>query len=287
MVILHHLNNFTGRFNKGDVVMKRFLKWLAYGLLVLVILAVAFLGGPAGYEWATGLSATQFTNRTFPAGDGTTLHGYLAEPAGAGPHPAVLLIHEWWGLNEDITKIADALAAEGYVVLAADSYRGQTTNEVSRALYFVTNIPAEQINADLDSALAYLRGLPNVDPGRVATMGFCFGGRQSFGLGTRHPDLAAVVDYYGGGVTVNTTADLGQLNAPFLGIFGETDSSIPLEEIDRLQKILTEKGLTHQITIYPGVGHAFLNSENLADPSHPAGQAWQQTVRFLATHLAE
>ena len=265
--------------------MKRFAKWLLWGVLGLVLIGILALGGPALYEAATGVTATEFTNRTFPAADGATLHGYLAEPEGAGPYPAVLLIHEWWGLNEDITRIADALAAEGYVVLAADAYRGETTNQVSRALYLTTNTPASQIESDLDSGLAYLRGLPNVDGARVATMGFCFGGRQSFGLGTRHGDLAAVVDYYGGGVVVESAADLGQLNSPFLGIFGETDSSIPLSDVEKLEAAVQERGLPNEFTVYPGVGHAFLDSENLADLNHPAGQAWQQTLQFLATYL--
>lgn len=265
--------------------MKRILKWLGWGILSLIVIALLALGGPALYEVATGLSATQFTNRTFPAADGTTLHGYVAEPAGEGPHPAVLLIHEWWGMTEDITRVADALAAEGYVVLAADAYRGETTNQISRALYLATNTPASQIDGDLDDALAYLRSLPNVDPTRVATMGFCFGGRESFGLGTRHGDLAAVVDYYGGGVEVTSTADLGQLNSPFLGIFGADDTSIPQANIDQLQAAVAEKGIPHEFTVYPGVGHAFLNSENLSDPNHPAGQAWQQTLAFFNQHM--
>ena len=265
--------------------MKRWLKWLFTAVGGLFLIALLALGGPVLYERVTGLSATQFTNRTFPAADGTTLHGYLAEPAEGGSHGAVLLIHEWWGLNEDITHIAEALAAEGYVVLAPDSYRGQTTNQVGRALYLVTQTPASQIESDLDDALAYLRSLPNVDPARVAVMGFCFGGRQSFYLGTRHGDLAAVVDYYGSGVVANTDADLGQLNSPFLGIFGETDSSIPLAEVAQLEAAVAARNLPHEFTIYPGVGHAFLDSENLHDLTHPAGQAWQQTLRFLERYV--
>ncbi|MCA9982352.1 MAG: dienelactone hydrolase family protein [Anaerolineales bacterium] len=265
--------------------MKKALKWTGIILLVVIGGGLALLLGSMAYESVAGPQATDFTNVTYEAADGATLHGYLAEPAGEGPFPAVVLIHEWWGLNEDITKIADELASEGYVVLAPDAYRGQTTDQVQRALYFVSTIPGEQIESDLDQAWAYVRGLPNVDGERTAAMGFCFGGRQAFGLGARNGEITAVVDYYGGGVEVNSPADLGQIDGPFLGIFGAEDASIPLSEVEALENALIEAGLTHQIIVYPGVGHAFLDSENLSDTSQAAGQAWQVTLDFLNTHL--
>lgn len=265
--------------------MKRTLKWIGWGALIIIVLAILLLGGPAAVEVISGLNSDGNANVTYQAADGTTLQGYLAEPAGEGPHPAVLLIHEWWGLNEDITEIADQLAAEGYVVLAPDALRGQLTDQVARAIYINSNTAQAQIDSDLDDALAYLMGLPTVDADRVATWGFCFGGRNSFYLGTRHPDLAAVVDFYGGGVEVNSVNDLGELTGPFLGIFGSDDSSIPLENIERLEAALNEAGIEHTITIYPNVGHAFLNSENLDNLDEPAGQAWEQTLAFLDTHL--
>ncbi len=265
--------------------MKKIIKWTGIVLLVVLIGGLTLLLGPVLYELVAGPKATDFTNVTYPATDGTTLHGYLAEPAGEGPFPAVVLIHEWWGIGEDITLIADELASEGYVVLAPDAYRGQTTSQVPRAIYLASQTPAEQIDGDLDDALAYVRGLPQVQAENTAVMGFCFGGREAFGLGTRHGDLAAIVDYYGGGVEVRTPADLGAMRGAFLGIFGEEDSSIPLAEVDALEAALQEAGLTHEIIVYPGVGHAFLNSENLSDPTHPAGQAWAMTLAFLSQHL--
>jgi carboxymethylenebutenolidase len=261
--------------------MKKGLLWLAVGVGVLLLAGLLWLGGGVAYELVAGPQVADFTNVTYPAEDGTLLQGYLAQPEGEGQFPAVLLIHEWWGLNEDITKIAETLAQEGYVVLAPDSYRGQTTTQVARALYLATQTPAQQIDGDLDAGLAYLRGLPQVDGGNTAVFGFCFGGREAFGLGTRHGDITAVVDYYGGGVEVSSPADLGQMQAAFLGIFGEEDTSIPLENISALESALVAAGLPHQIIIYPGVGHAFLDSENLSDLDHPAGQAWQVTLTFL------
>ncbi len=266
-------------------VMRQVLKWAGRALLLGFVVGLVLVLGPLLYELAAGPKVTDFTNVSYVAADGTTLQGYLAQPAGEGPFPAVVLIHEWWGLGEDITLIADALAGEGYVVLAPDAYRGQTTRQVARAIYLATQTPAEQIDGDLDEALRFLRGLPQVAGSPTAVMGFCFGGREAFGLGTRHGDITAVVDYYGGGVEVNSVADLGQINGAFLGIFGEDDTSIPLAEVAALENALIEAGLIHEIIVYPGVGHAFLNSENLSDPTHPAGQAWQVTLAFLGQHL--
>jgi carboxymethylenebutenolidase len=165
--------------------MKKVLKWVGIVLLVVLVGGVLFIGGPPLYESIAGPKATDYTNVTYPAADGTTLHAYLAEPEGEGPFPGVVLIHEWWGLNEDITQIADALASEGYVVLAPDAYRGETTNQIQRALVLATQTPAEQIDSDLDSGLMYLQGLANVEATRTAAMGFCFGWTRSIWL--RHP----------------------------------------------------------------------------------------------------
>ena len=107
-----------------------------------------------------------------------------------------VLFDKWWGLNEGITVLADALAQEGYVVLAADAYRGQVTSLFPRALWLRLTTPSDQIFADVDAALAHLRGLENVDPSRVASMGFCFGGGQSLQLGMRQSEkLSATIIY--------------------------------------------------------------------------------------------
>ncbi len=264
--------------------MRRILRWIGIGVLSIVVLGVFLLGGPIAWEMATGVSATNFTNVTYSATDGTELHGYLATPEEEGSYPAVLLIHEWWGLNEDITHIADQLAEEGYIVLAPDAYRGKLTAQVPRALYITLNMSAEMVESDLDDALAYLRAHPDVDPENVASWGFCFGGRQSMYLGTRHGDLAAVITYYGGG-PITDPAELGDMNGPVLGIWGADDQQIPLSEVDAFQAALNSRGIENEFTVYQEVGHAFLDSENLNDPNHPASAAWAQTLAFLDRNM--
>ncbi|MEZ4510643.1 MAG: dienelactone hydrolase family protein [Chloroflexota bacterium] len=264
--------------------MKTGLRWLkrlsllVAGLLLLIVLLFA---GTIGYDVAFGRDSTDFTNVTYSGSDGSTLHGYLAVPEGDGPHPAVLLIHEWWGLNEGITILANALAREGYVVLAADAYRGEVTTLFPRALWLRLTTPGEQIFADVDAALAHLRGLANVDPNRVASMGFCFGGGQSLQLGMRQSEkLSATIIYYGSVVT-----DLEVLRAsypaePVFGVFGEEDQQILPADVLEFEANLNTLNIENEITIYPGVGHGFLNEENYDQPG-TAMDAWQQTLAFL------
>ena len=262
---------------------QNWLKRIGLGLLALLVGLVLVVAGLIGYDTVFGRDITAVTNITYPGPDGQTLHGYLAQPDTPGPHPGVLLIHEWWGLNEEITALADELAGAGFVVLAPDSYRGQTTSLIPRAIWLVTTTPQPQIAADIDSALAYLHQLDTVDEARVGSVGFCFGGRQSLWLGLRQPDLlAATVLFYGGPET--EIEALRPLSQPVLGIFGRDDSSIPLTNVAAFEQSLQQLGITHTVTIYDDVGHAFLNSENIHVPGQ-ARAAWEQMLDFLNTHL--
>jgi carboxymethylenebutenolidase len=224
----------------------------------------------------------------FVAGPGgLTLHGYLALPGGSGQAPGVLMIHEWWGLNRDTALLADALAREGFVVLAADAFRGRVAQDPDAARKQVSETPPEQIAADLDAALDFLRTLPRVDPQRVASLGFCFGGTQSMYMGTRNPELAAVVIFYGGG-PIQDVKQLGSMReaGPVLGIYGEQDPSIPSQQVRAFQNALEAAGVRNTITVYPGVGHAFVKSNTYQDGG-AAQKAWQQMLRFLKENLQE
>jgi carboxymethylenebutenolidase len=216
---------------------------------------------------------------------GVTVRGYLATPKGSGRFPAVIMIHEWWGLNHDTTVLADALAEEGYVVLAADAFRGSVAQDRAGALKQVQGTPAEQIATDLDAAFKYLRSHPKVDPNRIASLGFCFGGTQSMYMGTRNPGLAAVVIFYGGG-PITDPADLGRMQSagPVLGIYGEEDDNIPLEQVQAFENALKKEDVQHTISVYPGVGHAFVKSDTYRN-GEAAERAWQQMLSFLYTTL--
>ena len=154
---------------------KRILLIVLVALALLVAIPVTIIAA----DTAFGPDTTDYANTTFRDAGGNELLGYLAKPDGPGPHPAVVMLHEWWGLNQEITLLADALAAEGYVVFVPDAYRGRVTSQIPRALYLRLGTPEDQVTSDLDAALAYLLSRPDVDPERVASLGFCFGGGHS------------------------------------------------------------------------------------------------------------
>lgn len=264
------------------------MKWIRrilLGGLGVIVALIVVVAGIILFDSLLGPSSEPLTNVTFTDAVGNELRGYLTMPEGEGPFPAVLLIHEWWGLSEGMTVKADALAEEGYVVLAADAYRGRLTSQVPTALWRRLTTPEAQIFSDLDTALNYLLGLDEVDTSRVASMGFCFGGEHSLQLGLRQADkLTAMVMYYG---AVETDPEILRplTNAqPVLGIFAQEDQQIAVEEVRQFEAALDSLGIENQITIYPNVGHAFVTEENY-NQDGTAGKAWQEAIEFLAENL--
>lgn len=256
------------------------------GLLLFTVGAVLVLAGLIAYDtWFPNQRVTDLTNVTYTNPEGLELHGYLAEPTGNKNGAGILLIHEFYGLNQDIINKADLLAAQGYTVLAADSYRGQTTSLIPRAIFLVVSTPRDQIALDLDTAFQYLSTRPNIDASRIGTLGFCFGGTQVMWMATRNPQVAATAIFYGSG-PITDPAQLGVMpqGGPVLGVYGQDDSGIPTSEVDGFEAAMRSQGMQPEITIYPGVGHAFVNSQNISQAG-AAQQAWQQMLQFFAVHI--
>lgn len=265
----------------------KWLKRILIGIVALFAALILLLAGVVIVDALTSEGSSEFANVTYTDAYGNELHGYLAMPDTPGPHPAVLMIHEWWGMNESITIMAEALAQEGYVVLAADGYRGNVTNQVPRALWLRLTTPEEQVFSDIDTSLDYLLGLDNVDSERVASMGFCFGGGHSLQLGLRQSEnLALTMIYYGGLVTDPDLLRPLTEAQPVLGVFAEEDQSIFVEDVLEFEAALNSLDIDNQITIYPDVGHAFIDENNFNQPGI-AGDAWQEAVDFLAENLQE
>ncbi len=265
----------------------KWIKRIGLALLSIILLIVGLFAGIIIFDSLFGTDTAEFTNVTYTDQDGNELIGYLAQPEGEGPFPGVLLIHEWWGLNEGMTILADALAAEGYVVLAPDAYRGNVTAAFPRALWLRLTTPEAQVFNDVDASLAHLMSLDNVDTERLASMGFCFGGGHSLQLGMRQSEnLPLTIIYYGAVVTDPDLLRPLTEGQGVLGVFGEEDRSIPVDGVLEFEAAMNSLNIPNEVTIYEGVGHAFLTEENYNQPG-AAGEAWQQTLQFLAENFGE
>jgi carboxymethylenebutenolidase len=197
--------------------------------------------------------------------------------------PAVIMIDENRGLNDNIKDTADILAKQGYVVLAVDLFQGQVTADPNRARELsssVRNNPDIAIE-NMQSAVRYLTSLENVNGSRIASLGWCFGGAQSLqlALNSEEHSLAATVIYYGN--LVNDTQALSKIKWPVLGIFGDQDQSIPVDSVKQFEQALNEIGVINEIYIYPGVGHAFANPSGDNYAPKETANAWKKTLAFL------
>jgi carboxymethylenebutenolidase len=237
-------------------------------------------------------ASTRLHNSSVSYYDNNTT-GYLVYPELANNTqqqelmPAVIIIHEWLGLNEHIKNQADLLAKEGYVVLAVDLYRGEVATDSNRAMELassVRNDPASAID-NLQSAVNYIKSLEIVDGNRIASLGWCFGGDWSLQLALNSSEnpLAATIIYYGRLVT--DTASLSSISWPILGIFGDQDQAIPVESVGQFASALNASGITNEIYLYEGVGHAFANPSGDNHAPKETADAWQKTIGFLRTYL--
>jgi carboxymethylenebutenolidase len=237
-------------------------------------------------------ASTRLHNSSVSYYDNNTT-GYLVYPELANNTqqqelmPAVIIIHEWLGLNEHIKNQADLLAKEGYVVLAVDLYRGEVATDSNRAMELassVRNDPASAID-NLQSAVNYIKSLEIVDGNRIASLGWCFGGDWSLQLALNSSEnpLAATIIYYGRLVT--DTASLSSISWPILGIFGDQDQAIPVESVEQFASALNASGITNEIYLYEGVGHAFANPSGDNHAPKETADAWQKTIGFLRTYL--
>jgi carboxymethylenebutenolidase len=255
------------------------------GLLALLLLFILFLAGSILVDTLSGRGRIlEYTNTTLPGVNGQPeVRAYVARPAGEGPFPAVIMIHEFFGLNESIVGKANGLAEAGYVVIAPDTFRGSTTAWIPRAIFQTITTPPERINLDLDTTFAWLQGQPEVDPARIAVLGFCYGGRASLAYSLHNPQVAATVIFYGSPVTDHEV--LRSLQGPVLGIFGGSDTSIPVEDVQAFDAALEEAGVPHEVRIYEGQPHAFLTDMESIRRGGVQGEAWEQMLIFLARAL--
>lgn len=207
--------------------------------------------------------------------------GYLAKPTMAGDYPGVVMIHEWWGLNNNIKEMADKLASHGYVVLAVDLYGGEVATTSDQARQLITSYDSEHGKQNMNSAVSLLSNNYSVD--KIGSVGWCFGGGQSLNLALNNSDMDATVIYYGSLVT--DTETLSSIQWPVLGIFAELDKGIPVETVTEFESALNKLNIDNQIRIYDGVDHAFANPSGERFAPDESKDAWAQTLSFLESSL--
>ncbi len=224
--------------------------------------------------------------RAYATLDGEPVNGYLARPRdGAAPYPAVLLIHEWWGLNDHIRAMARRFADNGFVALAVDLYEGRSASTPGKARKLMQRAmeQPERLRRNLEQAYFYLDLMPSTQ--RIASVGWCFGGGWSLRTALMFPqELDASVIYYGELVT--DPERLQPLQVPILGLFGSADTTVPPQRARAFERVLTELEKPHEIHVYAGAAHAFANPSGEAYDRDAAKRAWAETMAFLRTHLA-
>jgi carboxymethylenebutenolidase len=203
--------------------------------------------------------------------------------------PAVIMIHEFWGINNNIRSMANTLAKQGgYVVLAVDLFKGHSTTDPSVASQLVKSVRdnPEVAISNLQAAVKYVSSLPFVNGSKIASIGWCFGGGESLQLALhseQHP-LRATILYYGTPL-ITDKQELSEIKWPVLGIFGDHDQANPLPLINMFKSALDNAGVTNQIIIYKGLGHAFANPSGANYAPQQTADAWQKTLAFLKRYI--
>lgn len=233
---------------------------------------------------AASVSLASEETITFRSGT-ENVSAFLAKPDGPGPFPAVIVLHEWWGLDAWIKDQARALSKEGYAALAVDLYRGKVTASQQEAHQLMMGTPIDRQTRDLRAAFAYLAARKDVVRTKIASLGFCMGGRNSFTLAIEEPTLAAAIVYYGAPPT--DPASIAKIKAPMLGNFGGDDEGPSPAQAREFEAAAKKAGKTFDLKVYEGAPHAFANPNNpwKGYRKDAANDAWMRTTSFLRHYL--
>ena len=217
------------------------------------------------------------------AANGGTGTGYLAEPEDGGP--GLIVLQEWWGLDDHIRDVSDRFAAEGFVALAPDLFHGETTDKPDEAQQKMMAMNMDEAEKEVRGAVTNVLEHPKCN-GNVGSVGFCLGGGLSVWAATASPEIGAVVSFYY--VMPHGKPDFSKLNAPVLGHFGTNDQYISVDDAESLEAELQQAGVEAAFEFYEGAGHAFFAEHNRLGTYHEehANTAWGKTVDFFHKHLS-
>jgi len=217
--------------------------------------------------------------------DGIRVAGYLALPKGAGTHAGIVVIQEWWGLNDWVKQQTDSLAQHGYVAFAPDLYKGKVAYDESTAHQLMSGMDETESMKTLRAAADFLRSRQDVRANGIGVIGWCLGGRYALREAAADPGIRACVAYYGAPIT--DTAAIEAMQAAVLGNYGGADEGIPAAAVREFEASLRKMGKKADFKIYPGAPHAFANQNNPWGGYRPAAarDAWSRTLAFLNREL--
>ena len=232
---------------------------------------------------SSALSASTSKTVSYKSGE-DNVTGVLYAPDGKGPFPGIVVIHEWWGLNDWVKEQAAKLADQGYVALAVDLYRGKVATTPDEAHEIMRGVPEDRAQRDLHAAVEFLKAQSNVNKDRIGAIGWCMGGGYALDVALLEPSLRADVINYGHLAT--DPGSIAKIHAAVLGIFGGQDRGIPVDDVKKFEQALKQQGNKVEIVVYPDAGHAFENPNNKTGyRADDAADAWKRTVTFLASTL--
>jgi len=217
------------------------------------------------------------------AANGGTGPGYLSRPQSDGQYPGIVLIQEWWGIDDHIKDVTNRFAGEGYAVLSPDLCHGEVTSEPSEAMKLIQGMDRDRATKELNGAVAYLKSQPFCN-GKVGIIGYCMGGGLSISTACSNSDLDACVVYYGGHPDPLDLVE--NMGCPLLGIYAEHDERVTSGVAD-LQEALDRHGKQYDVRVYPGTQHAFFNDTRPEIYNAEASKdAWERTLAFFSANLS-
>lgn len=253
---------------------------LALALILAAVWTWPLLAQKAASSATSAAAAASMVHLTTSEGE---TDAFIAKPPGSGPVPAIIIVHEWWGMNDQIRDVARRMAQQGYFAIVPDLYHGKVATTPEEAHELVRGLEDTRVFDEMDAAAAWLHEQKRCENAHLAVMGFCVGGGITLRYALRTPTLAAAVMYYGSPET--DSEKLAGLRAPLQGHFGADDQGITSDRVEAFREALKKAGKPADIYVYSGAGHAFMHDGAASYRADAAKIAWARTLSFLQKHL--
>ena len=245
--------------------------------------ASAVLGSMILAAWAAAAQAQVDTAMVHVGPQDGGTEAFVSWPAGKAAAPGIVVVQEWWGLNNQIRDVARRLSREGYVAIVPDLYHGKVATDPEQAHVLLRGLENDVALEELSGAIRWLRAEPRVGKKHIGVVGFCMGGGLAQKLAMKSQEISAVVMFYG--LTATDAKSLAGLHAPVQGHFGEQDDGIPIVKVEALRSGLKQAGKTGEIYLYAGAGDAFMNDTRPSYHPDAARQGWARMLAFFQKNL--